>query len=67
METCGYCDGRGWIFGNTHDCEGRQVHDSPPQVACEYCNGAGECDDGNKLLPATPPQKEESSGNPVWA
>lgn len=58
-EPCGYCSGRGWVYGRRHDNHGYQRHESPPQVSCEYCGGSGACDHGQKLLPATPPRAVE--------
>jgi len=68
-EVCGFCSGRGFVYGNTHDAYGYQRHDEPPQVTCEYCGGSGQCADGGLLLPADEPRRpsNESSGSPIWA
>lgn len=67
MDTCGYCGGRGWILGSMYGRDGRKDHDEPPRIVCEYCGGAGYCEEGEKLLPAMPPRKEAAStGLPTW-
>jgi hypothetical protein len=66
LETCGFCGGSGKVPGPTHDREGRQRRDWPERIVCEYCGGAGVCEEGSKLLPARPgvfhstPAKERS-------
>jgi hypothetical protein len=55
MEPCGFCSGRGFVYGSMYDDHGYQRHDEPPQVTCEYCGGSGACVDGGLLLPATQP------------
>lgn len=70
--TCGFCNGRGFYFGPAYDGEGRaQV---PPKQWCEYCNGAGECDRGDELLPVREPSVGPEhaadlarAGLPAWA
>jgi hypothetical protein len=52
VETCGFCEGRGWVHGSMFDGHGYQRHDAPPLLTCEYCCGCGRCEDGGKLLPA---------------
>jgi hypothetical protein len=74
VEVCGYCSGTGYTFGRCFDREGRAIHADPPQVSCEYCCGNGQCEEGGKLLPATPAHKIERptaadlarTGNPAW-
>ena len=67
-EPCGFCSGRGWHFGRTHDSYGYQRHDSPPRVTCEYCGGTGRTEGGNLLLPAIEPDPppDPNAGNPAW-
>lgn len=51
MDTCGFCRGTGLTPGRKYDREGRPT-DGPDLILCEYCCGAGQCEDGGKLLPA---------------
>lgn len=66
LAPCGYCSGRGYIFGSMYDAYGYQRYHEPPQVVCEYCGGFGSCEDGAVLLPANEPQCDEqrSTGLP---
>jgi len=57
FETCGFCQGRGYVYGSMFDREGRRLFTEPPMVVCEYCAGTGECVDGSKWYPA--PSREE--------
>ena len=69
IETCGFCDGRGFILGSLYDCDGRQRYDEPPRLCCEYCGGFGQCEDGGLLLPAIEPRLDDNpnAGLPSWA
>lgn len=51
-EPCGYCRGTGRVPGPRYDRDGRRRDDWPETVRCPYCDGAGECSEGSKLLPA---------------
>ena len=57
FETCGFCQGRGQVYGSMFDREGRRLFTEPPLEACAYCGGTGECVDGTKLWPA--PSREQ--------
>jgi hypothetical protein len=58
IEHCGYCDGRGRVPGPRYDREGRRRDDWPDTIRCEYCGGAGECEEGSKLIPARRPTRD---------
>lgn len=71
-ETCGYCNGTGQIDGRLYDGEGRAI--PARKLTCEYCGGAGTCEDGGKLLGAAThtPTAEHArdltrAGLPPWA
>ena len=68
-QTCRYCAGLGWVLGNCYDNHGAKRHAEPPRIICEYCDGAGQCEDGNKLLAAVPPTDDGpvNHGCPSWA
>lgn len=72
MTVCGFCCGRGWVMINSYDREGRARSEQERRHTCEYCHGAGQCDDGHKLLPATEtppadPADVARRGLPAWA
>ena len=52
FETCGYCQGKGVVFGSMFDREGRRLYDEPPVLTCFYCAGTGRCVHGSVLWPA---------------
>jgi hypothetical protein len=56
-ETCGFCQGRGHVYGSMFNREGRRLYSTPPVESCPYCSGSGECVDGRKLWPA--PSREQ--------
>ena len=72
IAPCGFCGGRGHVYGRAYDREGRaQV---PPRVVCEQCGGEGACDRGDELLPAAAPAAGPGhaadlarAGLPAWA
>ena len=55
LEPCGYCNGTGHVPARQYDRDGRHRPEWPERRTCEYCGGSGECEDGNKLLPARKP------------
>jgi hypothetical protein len=69
LEPCGFCSGRGFVYGSMYDSYGYQRYHEPPQLTCEYCGGFGRCESGAMLLPAKEPETEEqqSTGLPPWA
>jgi len=52
FETCGFCQGKGAVFGSMFDREGRRLYDEPPVLTCCYCAGTGRCVHGSELWPA---------------
>lgn len=57
LTVCGYCDGSGKTETNPYDREGRdRAPDYPTHQSCEYCGGAGEMVDGDKLLVSSQPR-----------
>lgn len=57
MQTCGFCGGSGKIETNPYDNYGYdRGPDYPTHRPCEYCDGAGECEKGDTLLPAAKPR-----------
>ena len=48
METCGFCGGSGRVLSRAYDRFGAAVEQR--MVACEYCDGSGCCEDGDKLM-----------------
>jgi len=57
FETCGFCEGRGLVFGSLFDKDGRQLYTEPPVETCPYCVGTGRCVYGSVLWPA--PSRQE--------
>jgi len=71
-EICGYCSGTGRVPTRPYDHEGRAQE--VRQRACEYCDGSGECEDGDKLLGHAIPEPGPGHaadlrmrGCPAWA
>lgn len=50
METCGFCNGTGTVRNRQADRYGPRP-DFPETRTCEYCDGTGQCDEGDKLAP----------------
>lgn len=72
LATCGFCGGRGYVLRNAYDHEGRARDEDERQATCAYCAGAGQCEDGHKLLaavesPPADPSDLERAGLPHWA
>jgi DnaJ-class molecular chaperone len=59
IETCGFCLGSGRVPGPKYDRLGNHRPEWPDQVSCEYCGGAGQCEEGSKLLPARKPTRDD--------
>jgi hypothetical protein len=49
MTHCGHCGGRGFVLRNSYDQEGRARGEDERHITCEYCGGAGACEDGHTL------------------
>ncbi len=56
--TCGYCGGSGRVANHQADRYGPRP-DYPAERPCEYCNGSGQCERGDILLPQAKPSIDE--------
>lgn len=71
MQPCGHCGGSGKVPGPRVDRLGT-IPDPKPWVWCEFCEGVGECVEGDKLLactrkPITEADRLPNAGCPAWA
>lgn len=71
MHHCGFCNGSGIVANHQADKYGPRP-DYPATRTCEYCNGSGQCADGNKLLPQghvyrATAEDQQRAGAPPWA
>lgn len=69
--TCGFCGGTGCVARPPHDAYGYRP-DLAGEQTCEYCDGAGVCEDGNMLEQQRPvsqasDEDRQRAGNPPWA
>lgn len=71
MATCGFCGGSGRVANRQADAYGPRP-DYPADCKCEYCDGTGQCEDGDRLLTQGPvcqatEEDRRRAGLPPWA